>query len=91
MGQASSEEPVMNVLRNARHMAGWADEIGEEGLARRLIGKPMIEAAHAMCAIISLRAEACGRRSRSRSASSRTALAAGGASKGFWPRNAKQP
>ena len=47
MVQASSEEPVMNVLRNARYMAGWADEIGEKGLARRLIGKPMIEAAHA--------------------------------------------
>ena len=31
----------MNFLRNAWYMAGWADEIGAGGLARRLIGKPV--------------------------------------------------
>ena len=31
----------MNFLRNAWYMAGWADEIGEAGLSRRLFGKPL--------------------------------------------------
>jgi len=31
----------MNFLRNAWYMAGWADEIGQAGLSRRLFGKPL--------------------------------------------------
>ncbi|MCX7282769.1 MAG: aromatic ring-hydroxylating dioxygenase subunit alpha [Novosphingobium sp.] len=31
----------MGFLRNAWYMAGWADEIGESGLARRIIGQPL--------------------------------------------------